>query len=264
MLAGDAAHLMPPFAGQGLGAGFRDAANLAWKLTRVLDGASDASLLDTYGPERKDHVKAFIDYSTSLGQVICLTDPAEAAERDERMMREWADRVEPPAPPRPTLGTGAHAGPHGGTLSPQGEVRVPGTDTPVRLDALTGRQPVLLLRSHALDISALDSIQSTADALGIALVTVADLGSTTSRAVTDVDATYTTWLAELRCAAVLTRPDFYVLDTAATPAEIPGLLDSFRHLVRHTVARASEGVSVRGGVSSPVAVPKYRALDGTD
>lgn len=234
MLAGDAAHLMPPFAGQGLGAGFRDAVNLAWKLDRVLDGVSDAGLLDSYGPERKDHVRAFIDFSTSLGQVICITDPAEAAERDERMMREWANRVEPPAPPRPTLGAGAHAGTHGGTISPQGRVQISGTDEPVRLDDVTGYRPVLLMRTGALDASVLESIQSRADTLGVAVVSLAAPGAPTPGGVIDVDGTYDRWLRQLGCVAVLTRPDFYVFDTAATPSDIPVLLDSFRDLSRQT------------------------------
>lgn len=244
LLAGDAAHLMPPFAGQGLGAGFRDATNLAWKLTRVLDGSSEASLLDTYGPERTDHVRAFIDFSTSLGQVICITDPAEAAERDERMMREWADRVEPPAPPRPTLGSGAHAGPHGGTLSPQGRVRVAGIEEPVRLDDVTGSRPVLLVRSGALETDDLESIRSTAEDLGVVLVTLARPGSATVGDAVDVDGTYDRWLGDLGCAAVLTRPDFYVFDTATTPASVSGLLDGFRRLSRQAlVPVGAEAVS---------------------
>ena len=238
MLAGDAAHLMPPFAGQGLGAGFRDAVNLAWKLTRVLDGASDSSLLDTYGPERKEHVKAFIDFSTSLGQVICITDPEEAAERDKRMMAEWADRVEPPAPPRPTLGTGAHTGPHGGTVSPQGRIQVPGADQPVRLDDLTGYNPVLLVRSGALATSALEAIQSYADAIGVRLLSVAAPGNITSRDPIDIDGTYDRWLTQLGCLAVLIRPDFYVLNTACSPTEISYLLASFHRLTQQKPAPA--------------------------
>jgi 3-(3-hydroxy-phenyl)propionate hydroxylase len=226
MIAGDAAHLMPPFAGQGLGAGFRDAVNLAWKLDRVLAGTADDSLLDTYGPERKAHVRAFIDFSTSLGQVICITDPAEAAERDERMMREWADRVEPPAPPQPTLGDGAHHGPHGGTLSPQGWVHPADSSEPSRLDDIAHGRSLLIARASAqLDAQA---IATAADELGVTVITFSDepgIGD-----VLDVDGTYTTWFDALDVAAVLIRPDFYVLASANDAADVPALLTSYRQL----------------------------------
>ena len=85
LLAGDAAHLMPPFAGQGMCAGLRDAENLAWKLDAVLGGKASDSLLDTYGSERIGHVRHFIDLSVNLGRVICLTDPVAAAARDAQL-----------------------------------------------------------------------------------------------------------------------------------------------------------------------------------
>jgi flavoprotein hydroxylase len=78
-LAGDAAHEMPPFAGQGLCAGVRDAANLAWKLDLVLRDRADEGVLDTYPTERVPDVRTVIDFSIELGQVICVADPVEAA-----------------------------------------------------------------------------------------------------------------------------------------------------------------------------------------
>src|SRR5579875_2111309 len=85
-VAGDAAHLTPPFAGQGMCAGLRDAANLAWKLDLVLGGAADESLLDTYQQERLPSVRASIEFAMELGKVICVPDPGEAAARDEAMV----------------------------------------------------------------------------------------------------------------------------------------------------------------------------------
>ena len=71
LLAGDAAHQMPPFAGQGMCAGIRDAANLAWKLDLVIAGAAADALLDTYDEERLPSARQAIDLSIELGKVIC-------------------------------------------------------------------------------------------------------------------------------------------------------------------------------------------------
>jgi 3-(3-hydroxy-phenyl)propionate hydroxylase len=67
LLAGDAAHLTPPFAGQGMNSGVRDAANLAWKLAAVVQGRLPASLLDSYETERKPHAWSLIQMAVRIG-----------------------------------------------------------------------------------------------------------------------------------------------------------------------------------------------------
>ncbi|WP_211298310.1 FAD-dependent monooxygenase [Kineococcus rhizosphaerae] len=86
-LLGDAAHMMPPFAGQGLNSGIRDAANLTWKLAAVLRGEADPALLDTYTPERRPHADAVIRSSERLGRVVMTTHPRVAAHRDAVVRR---------------------------------------------------------------------------------------------------------------------------------------------------------------------------------
>lgn len=80
-LAGDAAHLTPPFAGQGFSSGARDAQNLAWKLSAVLRGAPQR-LLDTYELERRPHVKSMQDLAVRWGGVVQTSNPAVGKVRD--------------------------------------------------------------------------------------------------------------------------------------------------------------------------------------
>jgi len=81
-LAGDAAHMTPPFAGQGLNSGLRDATNLGWKLAAVVLRGAPAALLDSYEKERWQHAKELIDMAVTLGAQIQPTDPEAAAMRD--------------------------------------------------------------------------------------------------------------------------------------------------------------------------------------
>ncbi|AKS31611.1 bifunctional 3-(3-hydroxy-phenyl)propionate/3-hydroxycinnamic acid hydroxylase [Mycolicibacterium goodii] len=219
MIAGDAAHLMPPFAGQGLGAGMRDAMNLSWKLDAVLRGCADATLLDTYGSERLHHAMAFVKFSTSLGQVICITDEHEAAARDERMIADWRAGMTPPAPPRPGLGAGLHVGDAGGMLARQGRVRI-GSAAPALFDDALDGPGAVITRSAA----TLAQIPSEACAhlanLGIAMVALAGRPCAGTVVVDDVDRTYHTWLDELRADTIVIRPDFHLY--GAGPADQTG------------------------------------------
>jgi 3-(3-hydroxy-phenyl)propionate hydroxylase len=84
-LAGDAAHQTPPFFGQGMCHGFRDVANLAWKMAAVAKGTADRAVLDSYQPERDPHVRSVIGAAVAAGRYICLLDPDEATARDAAM-----------------------------------------------------------------------------------------------------------------------------------------------------------------------------------
>jgi 3-(3-hydroxy-phenyl)propionate hydroxylase len=78
LLAGDAAHSMPPFAGQGFGAGVRDASNLAWRLDEVLSGRAPEVLLDGYERERRPHVRAMTRLALLAGRVLQSTSTSGA------------------------------------------------------------------------------------------------------------------------------------------------------------------------------------------
>jgi len=101
LLAGDSAHQTPPFAGQGMCSGLRDAANLAWKLEAVLRGQAEANLLDTYQPEREPHVRTLIELAIGMGRVVCMLDPAAAAARDRDMLARRRTGEPSLPPPRP-------------------------------------------------------------------------------------------------------------------------------------------------------------------
>ncbi|HEY4468528.1 MAG TPA: bifunctional 3-(3-hydroxy-phenyl)propionate/3-hydroxycinnamic acid hydroxylase [Klebsiella sp.] len=82
LLAGDAAHIMPVWQGQGYNSGMRDAFNLAWKLALVVNGKAGESLLDSYQQERRDHAKAMIDLSVTAGNVLAPPKRWHGAVRD--------------------------------------------------------------------------------------------------------------------------------------------------------------------------------------
>ncbi len=111
-LAGDAAHVMPPFAGQGFSSGARDAQNLAWKLAAVLDGAP-VNLLDSYEQERRPHVTAMQNVAVRWGGVVQTTQPRKARLRDGVMSRfdgsKAFDLLRKNAKPLPTYGHGVFA-----------------------------------------------------------------------------------------------------------------------------------------------------------
>ncbi len=69
-LAGDAAHLMPPFMGQGMCAGIRDVSNLAWKISLCLKNKHDDKLLNTYQSERSSNVKEYIETTMRMGEFV--------------------------------------------------------------------------------------------------------------------------------------------------------------------------------------------------
>ena len=143
-LAGDAAHQMPPFLGQGMCSGLRDAANLAWKLDLAVRGNAADDLLNTYAEERRAHVRSIVESAVRIGRLICTVDPGEAAERDRRMLSDPRPPSQRIAFTLPALRPGSLVRENGGDLF----VQPSGAD--VRLDDAIGSRFAVLARTPAL------------------------------------------------------------------------------------------------------------------
>jgi 3-(3-hydroxy-phenyl)propionate hydroxylase/flavoprotein hydroxylase len=210
LLAGDAAHQMPPFLGQGMCSGIRDTQNIAFKLDLILRGRHDVTLLDTYQSEREPHVRAVIEKGIELGRVQTIRDPERAAARDVELIARRNAAEAPEKIRFPGLGPGL-LGEGGGSLSVQGVIddgRRRG-----RLDQVAGTGFQLLVRAEALE-----AVQDKLAALREAGIVVVAPGTDAGPPpyVRDVHGTYAQWLAELDADAVAVRPDQYVFATART------------------------------------------------
>ena len=231
LIAGDAAHVMPPFMGQGMCAGLRDDWNLAWKLGMVLDGQAGPELLDSYQPERRPHVRDVIEMSMFLGKIICIPDPVKAAERDEAF---FTGKVPPPAPfPHLTDGilrrdaSGA-VQTTAGLLSPHAHVQRGAEQG--RFDDVVGLGFTLITRNAAA-VKVLGAKQREAlAALNARLVVLA------ADEVADQDNKYAPFMQQHGIETMLVRPDFYLYGSAADASDVVALVDDLAaDLQRHGV-----------------------------
>jgi 3-(3-hydroxy-phenyl)propionate hydroxylase len=158
-LLGDAAHLTPPFIGQGLAAGLRDADNLAWKLAYVLTGRAGPDLLASYETERRPHARALIKKAVRVGWAMTGGQDRAAAirrialaaaVRSDRICQAMGSTATPrlaagalQSSPRRFLPSGIPPALRVGSLIPNPLVSV-GDGTPVRLDAILADRPAVL------------------------------------------------------------------------------------------------------------------------
>ena len=227
-LLGDAAHQTPPFFGQGLCHGIRDAANLSWKLQTVLAGDADPAILDSYQRERLPHARAVIEVSMRTGRYVCTIDPAAAARRDAEM------RARPPQPQAeliPPLADGLLGGdtaPGRGKRFVQRGVLADGVA--MRLDDAIGDGFALLATDRGSLADEAAPVRSfmivppcgTAEADGCATLV-------------DRDGALAAWFDTHDCAGLILRPDRYVFGTFADAAGARALVaDLARQLGRAT------------------------------
>ncbi|MFE4757924.1 bifunctional 3-(3-hydroxy-phenyl)propionate/3-hydroxycinnamic acid hydroxylase [Streptomyces mirabilis] len=229
LLIGDAAHQMPPFMGQGMCTGVRDAANLAWKLDLVLRGHSPDALLDTYTVERRPHADELIKTSIALGQVVCISDPEAAAARDTAFLTGQV----PPPPPFPWITKGV-LGPDGtgeavGRLGVQGRLVHDGRTG--LADDVTGTGWALLSRRSGLTEILSDEQRDFLARIGARVLHVTRADIDRPDTALDLDATYARWFDRLQADVVLVRPDYYVFGTAPDVASAPHLVDALRAAV---------------------------------
>jgi len=212
MLAGDAAHTMPPFLGQGLCAGMRDAFALSWRLSLILGNGAAVELLDTYGPERREHVCEIIRQAVEIGRMICMLDPADVSVRDATMKAAMKDpSLGTKPPPEPRLG---YAGlyqitdENAGYLAVQGHVRHNAHEG--LFDDVIGSGWQLLIRSDCKTTVLGEASLQFVEKFGVAVVNFGPGGDTE-----DLDGVYNAWFDRIGTEAVLVRPDFYVFGTSS-------------------------------------------------
>ena len=198
LLAGDSAHQTPPFLGQGMCAGIRDAANLAWKLAAVVRGEAAEFILDSYESERLPHAREFIETAMRVGEIIQTTDPAVAALRDQRFAREGTTEI---VNLSPAIGPGAHTGAAvAGTLASQ-----------PRLSDGRLLDDVLAAHRFALLTAAPESLQASPDARAVLeRLKVCQLS----------DPALGNWLKSMGAQHALLRPDRYVAALANSAGEV--------------------------------------------
>jgi 2-polyprenyl-6-methoxyphenol hydroxylase-like FAD-dependent oxidoreductase/catechol 2,3-dioxygenase-like lactoylglutathione lyase family enzyme len=243
LIVGDAAHLTPPFLGQGLCAGLRDALNVAWKLDLVLRGLASERLLNAVEAERQPQTEAVIGLAVELGKVLCQLDPRAAAERDDML------RGAGPPPPLDLaplsagalhLPAGEGGDPLAGTLSVQGKVATAGREG--HFDDVVGRG-FALVTAGGDPLAPLGAEQrALVEALGMKL---ASLDPDAPHGVRDLDGRLSAWLQEHGVHAVVVRPDFYVFGSATSAQALPSLLDDLarRLHMQTTTTRGADSMS---------------------
>lgn len=239
LLAGDAAHTMMPYMGQGACSGIRDGANLAWKLHLVLAGKADPALLESYEAERRPHVTAITETSNMLGAVANEDNLEKVAARNAL----FRSGNMPPPPPFPKLAAGivheeADGSLHPATGAPTPQGRVSWRGQVGRLDDVIGGG--FLIVSQLDPASVLDeSAQAFLQALGCRFIVIGDKADM----VQDLDGDQMRYLQEAGFVAYLRRPDFLLFGGVQDLSDLPALINE----LKRKLCWAPQGSSQQAG-----------------
>lgn len=222
LIAGDAAHQQPPFLGQGMCQGVRDAHNLAWKLAALIQGQGQEALLNTYATERAMHVRELTTRIKAIGLLVAERDEHKARARDEALLKEAGGVIQPM--PRqnvqPSLTTGClskstHLAV--GTLFPQASLWVEGAS--VLMDDVLQGGWTLFVKSPEV------SQYRDHSPLGLPFIEVVDCGGEAFQETTGV---VSDWFERMKVQACLVRPDHCVFGVFHAPQEWLGALEELR------------------------------------
>ena len=238
-LMGDAVHQTPPFLGQGLCAGIRDASNLAWKLALVMRGKAGDALLDSYEVERKPHVRAVVASAKEFGKIIGELDREAAVARDARLRAELksgtAETIRQKFIPDLASGLIACGAKLAGGLFVQPQVRA--ADGGVRRldDFLKPEFAVVTATQEAMSWMSEASLLCWQQ-LGGERVVIAGAGESSTRGgistFVETDGIFSNWIRASEVSAVIVRPDRYVYAGAGDADQlnilIARLMDALR------------------------------------
>jgi 3-(3-hydroxy-phenyl)propionate hydroxylase len=270
-LAGDAAHLTPPFAGQGMNAGLRDSANLAWKLAAVLSGYLGPGLLTSYESERRDHAWAMIKLAMAMGFVMgppsrlagALTRAVFRAASIVPAARDWLAQMR--FKPKPRFKDGffvAHddrARRLAGTMFPQARVELGRIET--KLDDILGPGFACLCygENPAALATSLDAIPAwlRATLVGCLPRTIAFPAQPFDTVIRDSHGEIARALGGLSEAVIVLRPDRYVAAVIAGDSA-DNTIASLKQMITGTFDK----VATHGEAPAPDAAEGRPAHDG--
>ncbi|GAB1265287.1 bifunctional 3-(3-hydroxy-phenyl)propionate/3-hydroxycinnamic acid hydroxylase [Aurantivibrio infirmus] len=211
-LAGDAAHQTPPFFGQGMCHGLRDVANLAWKMSMILQGTAPENILDTYQTERDPHVRAVISAAVEAGRYICILDKEKAAQRDNEIRSQSkAQSLASTAAeliPAITNGIVAAHTTHAGERFIQPKMKLENNhlenNREILLDDVTKNSWRLFVKDTNIASGAKKFIRNYLSDVDISVYNASSLAD---------QGAILKWLEDSQLTGVLVRPDFYIFGT---------------------------------------------------